>query len=558
MQRTLSFWTTGENFTNLVRTFIDEGQIAKVAEILKALPAEIIKGFFEGKYKFEGDTRDGKDLQVVEDDSNSFNIDQCIRSIVLGEGKTLAYLFKYSGNKDAAIEAQRYDALEAMRYSENKDIEALKLLFDTEELIRKYRYLDSDVIHADGEYDVLTVEIIKQSTRTMSGCILPNGDFVRCADTNGHSSLYSYLYRIGAIKVDDWTRCYETIHVSYNRISGRDTTNLVCGLRTENFTDAQLETLFQLRNTFRFYDNYAGEDDIICKSLLKTNQTNLDLGAKYSNLKFLQKFESNLFKLPQIDIKPIQNVQNCIRTSPRYSLAGILDSKFDLQPSQYEAAISDIFAKYEAFKDLVSDNKLTVFYQEQLDGRNGVFNVDEKGKASFAISDNRGDVVNGKETEAIHLSDRAKLQPIAELFFAEFKSSLQCEFVIVDETVYVVQLRLMKPQARDIICQINDENKSYYQDFNRIYLRGKAFCIGSVKAKSSEILVVKDDCDSSELIGKKALIVEADTEFSHILALSKNLGIPSMSAVGEVLLLEGKEFYFISCPVGGGILELIN
>lgn len=557
MQRTLSFWTTGEDFTRLIRNFIDEGQAARVSEILKALPLEIIKGFFEGKYKFEGDTRDGKDLQVVEDDSNSFNLDQCIRSIVLEHIRPLKYLLKHSANKDAAIDAQFYDAENVMTHTNDKDIQALKLLFNPEELIQKYRYLDSDVIYADGQYDVLTVDLIKKSTRTMSGCILPNGDFVRCADTNGHNSLYRYLSRLGVIDADDWAQCKETIHVSYNRISGRDTINLINGIRLDFMTEQQLETLFQLRNTFRFYDSIAGEDDLLSKSLMNALALRLDLGAKYCNLKYLQKFESSLFKLPKIDIKPIQGVQNCIRTSPRYSLAGILDSKFDLQPKDYEAAICDIFAKYERFKDIISDNKLTVFYQEQLDGQNGVFNVDERGQVSYAISDNRGDIVNGKQSSNISIELKAKMNPIAKLFFQEFKSSLQCEFVIVAGDVYVVQLRLLKPQHKDILCQINDKNESYYKDFNNIFLRGKAFCTGAARVKTSEILVVKDDCDTSELIGKKALIVESNTEFSHILALSKSLNIPSISGTGKVTLPEGKEFYFISCPVGGGILELI-
>ena len=44
----------------------------------------------------------------------------------------------------------------------------------------------------------------------------------------------------------------------------------------------------------------------------------------------------------------------------------------------------------------------------------------------------------------------------------------------------------------------------------------------------NDILVVDEDCGSSQLIGKKALIVKGGNSFSHILALSKMMKIPSM------------------------------
>jgi hypothetical protein len=61
-----------------------------------------------------------------------------------------------------------------------------------------------------------------------------------------------------------------------------------------------------------------------------------------------------------------------------------------------------------------------------------------------------------------------------------------------------------------------------------------------------DILVVESDAESKELIGKKALIVKSNVEFSHILALSKTLCIPSMFATGELDLnvLEGKNLNF--------------
>jgi hypothetical protein len=46
---------------------------------------------------------------------------------------------------------------------------------------------------------------------------------------------------------------------------------------------------------------------------------------------------------------------------------------------------------------------------------------------------------------------------------------------------------------------------------------------------------VEQDC-SEMLISKKALIVENHTNFSHILALSKALNIPSIYGTGKIIL----------------------
>ncbi len=66
------------------------------------------------------------------------------------------------------------------------------------------------------------------------------------------------------------------------------------------------------------------------------------------------------------------------------------------------------------------------------------------------------------------------------------------------------------------------------------------------------MLIIDSDCESSEVIGKKALIVREDVEFSHALAMSFSLKIPSIYGVGDVELpnefeidTEGREGYFL-------------
>lgn len=59
-------------------------------------------------------------------------------------------------------------------------------------------------------------------------------------------------------------------------------------------------------------------------------------------------------------------------------------------------------------------------------------------------------------------------------------------------------------------------------------------------------MIVDSDGVSELLIGKKALIVQGDVEFSHLLALSKALKIPSMYSTGKVDLSKYSKVKFIS------------
>lgn len=68
---------------------------------------------------------------------------------------------------------------------------------------------------------------------------------------------------------------------------------------------------------------------------------------------------------------------------------------------------------------------------------------------------------------------------------------------------------------------------------------GNSFSTGRVECDADEVLIVDSEADSEMLLGKKALIVRDNPKFSHILALSSCLRIPSMSGV-RIDKLEGK------------------
>ena len=75
--------------------------------------------------------------------------------------------------------------------------------------------------------------------------------------------------------------------------------------------------------------------------------------------------------------------------------------------------------------------------------------------------------------------------------------------------------------------------------------KGKTFSKGTKEVDVNNILILQSDGDSELILGKEALVIKDDVEFSHILALSKALKIPSIFATGEFQLpMEGKvKFY---------------
>jgi hypothetical protein len=82
---------------------------------------------------------------------------------------------------------------------------------------------------------------------------------------------------------------------------------------------------------------------------------------------------------------------------------------------------------------------------------------------------------------------------------------------------------------------------------------GKTFSKGRGTINVKDILVIDSDGESELLLGKKALIVKEDVEFSHILALSKALRIPSIYGTGDVDLPSEGDVDFIAYNKTGWI-----
>jgi hypothetical protein len=533
--QTLHFYTVGEDFTQLLRNFIEEGRVATVYEILQdgGLPNRLMQDFFDGKYKFTGTTQNGGDLSVIKDESGDFNggLEQCLRSLLYDfdlEQHQVVYMLE--------------------NFKDHKNIYALSRIYKLEDLKKKYGTdnLNSFTISKieDVGFGVYTFNRLENAGNFHDGVLLPTGDLIVCGYQE-HNQLYPLLQELGLIKSSCWTDCDETIHISSGQISGSLAYHVESPYRSgldENLTELQLQALFKLK---RNLSSAYGGHDTVSKMLLGYTEHQENHGGKWNNLSFLNKYyQTDLFKLPRFSKEPISEVKNCLRTSPKHSLPGLLESKFNLT----ENSVKELEETFEKFKDVRPGNQLHYFYQEYLEGPNGVFHYDRDG-FRCSVSENQGDVVQGK-TGNYQLSKEElnKLEAVGKELYEDLDKPIQVEFVLSDNEVYVVQLRLLRNNAERTVVVHTPEDT---------FLTGKTFSQGVLEnVNVEEILVLDSDGDSELLLGKKALIVKNEVEFSHILALSKALRIPSIFATGDFELPKTGEVKFYAYGPTGWVTKI--
>jgi hypothetical protein len=522
--QTLHFYTVGEDFTRLLRNFIEEGRVASVYEILQygGFPKHLMSDFFEGKYKFVGTTQNGGDLSVIKDETGDFSngLEQCLRSLLFDfelEQHQVTYMLE--------------------KYKDHKHIYALSKMFELEELKKRFGTdnLNAFTIAKIKEecFGVYLFEDLEKVGEFHNGLILPSGDLITCGYQE-HNELYPFLQELGLIKSSCWTDCEETIHISSGQISGTLAYHLESPYRSRldnKLTEQQLYAVFKLR---KWISSAYGSYDKVAKLLLDYTGHQEDFGGKWNNLTFLSKYygKLDLFKLPEFSKLSLDGLQNCLRTSPKYSLPGLLESKFELT----ENSVKELEETFEKFKNIRKDNELHYFYQEYVDGANGVFHYDRDG-FRYNVSENRGDVVQGKTSDyTISKTVLEKLENVGRELYEDIEKPLQVEFVLNGKDVYLVQLRLLENNAeRTVVVHPPEET----------FVLGKTFSYGTLdKVNVKDILVLDSDGDSEQLLEKKALVVKNEVEFSHILALSKALKIPSIFATGDFELPDSGEVQF--------------
>jgi hypothetical protein len=506
--KSLSFYTTGEAFTNLTRDFLQEGNYETLYQILVdgGLNDELIKDFFMMKLKFKGDTRKNN-FCVISDSVSKEKLEETITTGI------------YTNLGGMSLDILDLHSLEGFKEKDKKYIENIKRFFSVlgrEEALELIAY---PILQREG-YKLLKSPVSKD--KILHGAILKDGKFVTCSYQE-HQYLYPILSVVGLADSGDWVHDTATLHVSSNQITGL--THVKYGYESDGrrtVTPEMINTLFKFRRSLRLYD----EHETMSMTLNYHISNKEKHGGKYNNLAFLHRFYSAKLNLPKISKTPLKGVEKqCIRTSPEHSLPGLLESKFDIN----ENSIKEIEETFEQYKDVIKDNKLHYFYQEFILGINGVCNYDKENGFHYAVSTEQGAIVKGKKGEERLAPElEAELQDIVNELYKDLNQSLQIEFVINEGKIYIIQLRFLKNGSVNHYVEKPAKEK--------IIAKGKTFSLGNIKVNVNDILVVEQDADSKELLGKKALIVKSETMFSHILALSKALQIPSIYGTGEIEL----------------------
>ncbi len=510
--KTLHFYTIGTQFTSMINDFIEEGSFYQAYEILKdgGMPDNMIKEFFEGKWQFVGDTREGDHSLSVVPDNNLRDEEFWVTAIYT--------MFQFN---EEAYNLYRFlnDPSKCKKEPFRKNVESLLKVYNIDEVTEKvYR----GILRREG-WKVHTENPLENVS---GGVILKDGTLIEC-EYMEHTELYQYLLSLGIVDSSRWMDDEDSLHISSGQISGHAAYALESYFRDEVLPFAQLKMLFDTRSqNFSFY---GWRESTVLERVLKYYSREQNMGAKFGNLKFLESFYPQ-YKLPKFSKEKLSDdIKQCLRTSPKRSLAGLLNSKFDIT----ESSINEMLADWEKYKDIIPDNEFYYFYQEYVEGKNGVSLYESKGCFEYEMSKDRGDIVSGKKGVEILSPDNYDiLRKLSSELFLYTKKPIQLEFVVDENNVlYIVQLRLIENFKKEKTVIIATPKEAI--------CIGNSFSIGRIECDADEVLIVDSEADSEKLLGKKALIVRENPKFSHILALSSCLRIPSMSGV-RIDKLEGR------------------
>ncbi len=562
---TLHFWTTGESYMGLMDDFFRSGEFEKYHLLLGDgnLDRPQKKLAFSYRMKLSGDTRteEGLSCEFLPDEPEDFN-------------ETLYYAIRtaiVSANRKEDRWNNKTMEIREIAKSGYRDIVTLLEYFTVEEIYQRcYKY----IIEEEGYTLTTLYDAITQNDQTISGLLMRNGEFAQCGYQD-HVSLYPVLVQLGLVEGEDRLDC-DAVSISSNMLCGA----AAFGLESLHFdlnenyhlTDEQMTELWKLRE-YHLQHYSSSEKRSVSEGMREFFCYKQAMGTKYGNIMFLKKFFPHIKTCEVSKDFRTDWGSNFVRTSPKYSIPGLLNSiKADSGREAYDAVI-EIQKDFEKHKDIRRGNEINWFYQEYLEGENGVLNCIKTREVSkgyareyanlmeydikIACSSVQGDIVGGKKSNfEISLDDQSALRKIARELATTFEEDIQLEFVRVAEgDIRIVQFRTLKGSP-----QVNFEPQK--EELEKAIVIGKTFSKpyysnNGAEVNTDDILVVEEDCDSEALLGKKALLVENDTNFSHILALSKALNIPSIYGTGKVNLPKDKQVWF-STGYGTGYVKIIG
>ena len=536
MENQLHFYTTGEAFTELLEGYYRSGLFDLFDQLLgDNLNEDQKKLAFRLRIKLTGSTQNDGDLSChfLEEDPEDF-------------AEKLYFAVKTS-IKDILNE----DLLELEWISEREEGKNIKVLLkyiSADEIC----YICRNQILKEKGYEITEFPSVEED-RTINGVITKDGSFIECGYQD-HINLFPILYRAGLSDAGDWTDSREVIHISSSQLGGYVIHNFEDRFSREGYyiTPEQVQTLWRLKKWVSETRSSFGDNNI-CSLIRKYVVDQENLGGKYGNLKFLERFYPDI-KLPRFstnldDFRDHEKV--FIRTSPKHSLPGLLNSRvINTSEENYAKAKEEIINEFDQFKDVKENNEIHWFIQELLEGGNGVCHIrkepncrDSKYTFRYQLSENQGDVVNGKiTTHQLTYPQERELKRIALEIFNDLDQSIQLEFVVHEGDIYIVQLRILENEF-DVALGSHRPSDILYE--------GLTFSKGSGTLSVEDILIVSEDALPEDLLNKKALIVENNSEFSHILALAKTLRIPAIYGTGPIDFGDNKKVNFnATCKEG--------
>ena len=562
---TLHFWTTGEGYTGLLMDFFSSGEFEKFEQLLGDgnLDRKQKRLAFRHQMVLQGDTRtdEGLTCKFLPDEPENFNetLYWAIRTAIVAANKR--------------VDRWNEKTLEIRDIAKYGDKNMVTLLeyFTVEEIYgRCYKH----ILREEGYTLTTLYDAMTENDRTISGLLLKNGEFAQCGYQD-HISLWPVLCQLGLVEGDDRLDC-DALSVSSNMLCG----TAAFGLESLNFdlneryqlSDEQMYEVWRLRD--HHLQHYtANEKRAVSEGIRELFCYKQGMGAKYGNIMFMKQYFPHI-KTCEVSKEFREDwASNFVRTSPKYSIPGLLNSIKASNVEEANNAVLKIQADFDKHKEVRGRNKIHWFYQEYLEGENGVLNCIKTKEVSrgyarqyaelmeydirIACSPVQGDIVGGKKSSfEISLDDQSTLRKIARELATTFEEDIQLEFVRVAEgDIRIVQFRTLKSSP-----QVNFEPQE--TELEKAIVIGKTFCKPYYTAcgneiSTNDILIVEEDCESEALLGKKALIVENDTNFSHILALSKALNIPSLYGTGKVDLPADKQVWF-STEYGTGYVKIIG
>lgn len=552
--KTLHFWTDGQAMTGLLEDLYRSGEFKKFEAILidAGLPEHRIKEAFLFRMVLTGSTNDAEGMQCSFNEASPEDFSETLYYSILTALRSI--------RREEFVD-YRVGFLDVTDnlFKNDKDIEVILKYLDIKELKQLCWRLT-----VGENYEITTLyDAISKSDNSVSGLLLRTGVFVQCG-FQGHAELYPVLSSLDLLEGEDRLNS-DALSISSNMLSG----TLAFDLQRNSFnplnryslTDRQMEELWKLKDHKLSHYSRSGRESSVNEQLLTYLAYKKGLGGKFGNLEFLKKFYpeiplANYSRTPDSGWKT-----TIVRTSPKRSLPGLLNSIKASSEQETIKAVKKILSDFEKHENVIVGNSIYWFFQEFMEGQNGVVNCIEKPMDRYprnlspeytdtlkydidiACSSEQGSIVEGHIGNIdVGEVNSTYLRRLVRKLAGDFDADIQLEFVILpNEEVRIVQLRVLQNKPN----KISEVPENYLEE---ALLIGKSFSSpeygANIKVELSDILIVEQDCASEMLLGKKALIVENDTNFSHILALSKALGIPSMYATGKAALNGKNEFIF--------------